>query len=197
MAIVRDQGRTRADGGWVKVWDPLLRLAHWGLAAAVTVALVSSDDRSLHEAAGYVALGIVGLRIVWGVVGPVHARFTDFVRSPGTVLAYLRDVFRLSARRYLGHNPAGGAMIVAMLVLILVAGISGWMSLTDRFFGIGWVEDLHAASGNLLMFLIIGHVLGVIVSSMLHGENLVRAMITGRKPAKVSSPYGQGTAEEA
>lgn len=197
MAIVRDQGRTKAEGGWVKVWDPLLRLAHWGLAAAVTLALVSSDDRRLHEAAGYAALGIVGLRILWGVVGPIHARFTDFVYSPGTVLAYLRDLSRLSARRYLGHNPAGGAMILALLVLVLVAGVSGWMSLTDRFFGVGWVENLHSASGNLLMFLVIGHVLGVIVSSMLHRENLVRAMITGRKPAKITAPFGRGKTEEA
>ncbi len=197
MAIVRDQGRTEAEGGWVKVWDPLLRLAHWGLAAAVTLALVSSEDRRLHEAAGYVALGIVGLRILWGIVGPIHARFTDFVYSPGTVLAYLKDLSRFSARRYLGHNPAGGAMILALLVLILVAGVSGWMSLTDRFFGVGWVEDLHSASGNLLMFLVIGHVIGVIVSSMLHGENLIRAMITGRKPAKIASPYGRGETEEA
>lgn len=197
MAIVRDQSRSEAQGGWVKVWDPLLRLAHWGLAAAVTLALVSSEDRGLHEAAGYVALGIVGLRILWGVVGPIHARFTDFVYSPGTVLAYLRDLSRLNARRYLGHNPAGGAMILAMLALILVAGVSGWMSLTDRFFGVGWVEDLHSASGNLLMFLVIGHVLGVIVSSMLHGENLVRAMITGRKPAKITTAYGREKAEEA
>lgn len=195
MAIVRDRGRTESEGGWVKVWDPLLRLAHWGLAGAVTLALVSSEDRRLHEAAGYVALGIVGLRIIWGVVGPVHARFADFVSSPGTVLAYLRDLTRLRARRYLGHNPAGGAMIVALLVLILAAGISGWMSKTDRFFGVGWVEDLHSASGNLLIFLVVGHVAGVIVSSMLHGENLVRAMITGRKPAKLSPPYGQGETE--
>jgi cytochrome b len=197
MAIVRDRGRTNGEGGWVKVWDPLLRLAHWGLAAAVTLALVSSDDRRLHEAAGYAALGVVGLRIVWGFVGPAHARFTDFVRGPGTVLAYLRDVFRLSARRHLGHNPAGGAMILALFALVLVAGVSGWMSETDRFFGVTWVEDLHSGSANLLLFLIIGHVVGVIASSMLHGENLVRAMITGRKPAKVSPPYGNAETEEA
>jgi cytochrome b len=196
MAIVRDQGGSETDAGWVKVWDPLLRLAHWSLAAAVTLALVSSEDRSLHEAAGYVALGIVGLRIVWGIVGPVHARFSDFVYAPGTVLSYLGDVIRFSARRYLGHNPAGGAMIVALLLLTLTAGISGWMSETDRFFGVAWVEDLHSASGNLMMFLVIGHVLGVIASSLLHRENLVRAMVTGLKPAEDPSPRGQGTAEE-
>ena len=196
MAIARNQDGSKAGDGWVKVWDPFLRLAHWGLAASVTIALVSSDDRRLHEAAGYVALGIAGLRIAWGIVGPLHARFTDFVYSPGTVLSYLRGLFRLSARRYLGHNPAGGAMIVALLALILVTGISGWMSETDRFFGTAWVEDVHSASGNLMIFLVIAHVLGVIVSSLLHRENLVRAMVTGLKPAEIPSPQGQGTAEE-
>ena len=195
MAIMPEKDESVAGAGWVKVWDPLLRLAHWGLAAAVTLALVSSEDRGLHEAAGYVALGIVGLRIVWGVVGPVHARFSDFVRSPGTVLSYMRDLFRLNARRYLGHNPACGAMIVALLLLTLAAGVSGWMSETDRFFAVAWVEDLHSACGNLMLFLVIGHVLGVIASSLLHRENLVRAMVTGLKPAKIPMPSGQRSAE--
>jgi cytochrome b len=195
MAFIPDRSGSKAGQGWVKVWDPLLRLAHWGLAAAVTLALVSSEDHRLHEAAGYAALGIVGLRIVWGVVGPVHARFSDFVRPPGTVLSYVRDLFHLTARRYLGHNPAGGAMIVALLGLALAAGVSGWMSETDRFFGVAWVEDLHSACGNLMLFLVIAHVFGVIVSSLLHRENLIRAMVTGLKPAKLPSPHRQGTAE--
>ena len=189
--------RDRVQGGSVKVWDPLLRLAHWGLAGAVTLALVSDEDRKLHEAAGYVALGIVAFRIAWGFVGPRHARFSDFVRSPGAVLAYLRDVFRLRARRHLGHNPAGGAMILALFGLVLTAGISGWMSETDRFFGVGWVEGLHSASANLLLLLVIGHVIGVFVTSFLHGENLVRAMVTGRKPAALSDPYGEADTEHA
>jgi cytochrome b len=190
-------GWSESDGGSMKVWDPLVRFAHWGLAAAVMLALVSSDDRKLHEAAGYAALGIVGLRIIWGFIGPTHARFASFVRPPREVLAYLRDLLRFRARRYIGHNPAGGAMIVALLVLVLAAGVSGWMSETDRFFGVSWIEDLHAGSANLLMFLVIGHVMGVLASSMLHGENLIRAMITGRKPASLS-PSGDGAeAEEA
>jgi cytochrome b len=124
------------------------------------------------------------LRVIWGFVGSVHARFADFVRSPGAVLAYLGDVARLHPRRYLGHNPAGGAMIVALLGLVLVAALSGWMSETDRFFGVFWVEAVHSGSANLLIGLIVLHVIGVVMSSLLHGENLIRAMITGRQPVQ-------------
>jgi cytochrome b len=177
----------------VKVWDPLVRLIHWGLAAAVIFALLSDASRNLHETAGYIAAGFVLLRIVWGFVGSAHARFADFVRPPGTVLAYLRDVARLHPRRYLGHNPAGGAMILALLGLVLVAALSGWMSETDRFFGVYWVEAVHAGSANLLIGLVALHVVGVVVSSLLHGENLIRAMFTGRKPVEAfNDEIGQG-----
>jgi cytochrome b len=165
----------------VLVWDPLVRFAHWALAAAVLLALVSDENRRLHEIAGYAAFGIVGLRIAWGFVGSRHARFIDFVRGPGHVTAYLHSLLNRNPRHYLGHNPAGGAMIIALRAAVVTAGVSGWMSETDRFFGVAWVEDVHAASANLLIFLIIGHLLGVVVSSLVHRENLVRAMITGRK----------------
>jgi cytochrome b len=175
----------------VKVWNPLLRVAHWGLATAVTVALASDENRAVHEVAGYAAFGIVALRIVWGFVGPTHARFLDFVRPPGEILAYLKSLIRRSPRRYMGHNPAGGAMIVALLALVITTAVSGWMSETDRFFGVGWVEGLHAASANLLMFLLVAHIAGVVASSVIHRENLVRAMITGSKPAVVTGIQSQ------
>jgi cytochrome b len=178
----------------VKVWDPLVRVVHWGLAAAVIFALMSDESRSLHKTAGYIAAGLVLLRVIWGFVGSLHARFTDFVKAPGTVLAYLGDVVRLNPRRYLGHNPAGGAMILALFGLVLVASLSGWMSETDRFFGAWWVEAVHAGSANLLIGLIVVHVIGVILSGLLHGENLTRAMITGRKPVEV---YGEEIGREA
>jgi cytochrome b len=168
----------------VKVWDPLVRVFHWTFAAAVVIALMSDENRSLHETTGYVAAGLVLLRVIWGFVGSLHARFADFVRSPGAVLDYVRDVARLNPRRYLGHNPAGGAMILALLGLVLVASVSGWMTETDRFFGVYWVEAVHAGSANLLIGLVVLHLVGVVVSSLLHGENLIRAMITGRKPVE-------------
>ena len=175
--------RKDSSGGWVKVWDPVVRVFHWGLAAAVALALLSDESRGLHEAAGYVALGLILLRIAWGFVGPTHARFSSFVRPPAAVAAYLIDMLHRRARRYVGHNPAGGAMIAILMALVATAAGSGWLSETDRFFGVAWVEDLHRASANGLIVLVAVHVIGVVASSLLHGENLVRAMVTGRKPA--------------
>jgi cytochrome b len=178
------QSRILAYPATVRVWDPLLRVAHWLLAASVVFALMSDESRSLHKLVGYVAAGLVVLRIVWGFLGPQHARFTDFVKSPGEIFAYLRDLVHFRPRRYLGHNPAGGAMIVLMFVLVLVTAFSGWLSETDRFFGVGWVEAVHAGGANLMIGLIVLHVGGVILSSFMHGENLIRAMFTGRKPVE-------------
>jgi cytochrome b len=178
--------RTGADAGQVKVWDPVVRVFHWSLAAAVILALISDEDRGLHEAAGYVALALILVRVLWGFIGPRPARFSSFVQPPGTILAYLRDIARFRARRYLGHNPAGGAMILLLMATVVTAGASGWLSQTDRFFAVAWVENLHSASGNLLIALIVFHVVGVVLSSLMHGENLVRSMITGRKPVVTS-----------
>ena len=181
MTAAREHLDRDSAAGSVKVWDPVVRVFHWSFAAAVFIALISDEDRALHEAAGYAALALILVRIIWGFLGPRHARFSSFVRSPGAVLAYLKDVAGLRARRYLGHNPAGGAMILLLLAMVATAGISGWLSETDRFFGVAWVEDLHRASANALIALIAFHVAGVVFSSVMHGENLVRAMITGRK----------------
>ena len=193
MANLRDPEASAT----VKVWDPLVRLIHWALAATVIFALMSDESRSLHEMAGYIAAGLVLVRVVWGFVGSRHARFTDFVRSPAAVLGYLRDIVHLHPRRYLGHNPAGGAMTLALFGLVLVASFSGWLSTTDRYFGSFWVEAIHSGSANLLIGLVVLHVVGVILSSLLHGENLIRAMITGRKPVETASGELGGEVEEA
>jgi cytochrome b len=166
----------------IKVWDPFVRVFHWSLATLFLVALVTGDDAGqVHFAAGYGIAGLVGLRIVWGFVGPRHARFGDFVRSPPAVLSYLGDVAQLRAPRYLGHNPAGGAMIIALLVMLAGAGITGYMMTSDVFWGEEWIEDIHEAFANLTVGLVIVHVLGVLFSSLMHGENLVKSMVTGQK----------------
>ncbi len=169
------------------VWDPLVRVLHWAIAALVFTAFLSSDAKHFHIVVGYTAVGLALARVAWGFLGPRHARFRDFVRTPRAVLEYLVSLAaaalgRGRAPRHLGHNPAGGAMIVALLGLIGLAGFSGWLSQTNAYFGILWVEDIHAFAGNAIIFLAILHVGGVLVSSLLHGENLVRAMVTGRKP---------------
>jgi cytochrome b len=114
----------------IRVWDPFVRLFHWGTVALVTVCFLSTDAKWLHEPVGYAVLALAVLRVLWGIVGTRHARFTDFVASPRALLGYLRGVARGTPRHYLGHNPAGGLMVLLLLALLLVAGVSGWMTET-------------------------------------------------------------------
>lgn len=165
----------------IKVWDPLVRIFHWSLVVAFATAFLVTDSARIHEGAGYVVLALLSIRLIWGVVGSKHARFTDFVKRPETVLAYLHALKTKHAKRYLGHNPAGGAMILALMGAIVIVAGSGWLSITDRFWGVGWVTDLHEFASYATLGLIGIHVTGVVVSSMMHRENLVLAMITGRK----------------
>lgn len=184
----------------VKVWDPLVRVFHWTLVTAFTVAFLTEDEwLDLHVLAGYTVLGLVGLRLVWGLIGTRHARFGDFVRGPSIVLAYVGDVIRGRARRYLGHNPAGGAMIVALLAFLTLTSLTGLFAygaseLAGPFAGAfdspRWVdplEELHEVLANLTLVLAGVHVAGVVASSLLHRENLVRAMVTGTKAREVRS----------
>ena len=117
-------------------------------------------------------------------IGEDLPRRPDEIAKPRVtreVLAYLRDVALRRAPRYLGHNPAGGAMIVGLLVMLLGTGITGYMMTTDAFWGAKWVEEVHETFANLTVGLVVFHVLGVLFSSFAHGENLVKSMITGRK----------------
>ncbi len=110
----------------IKVWDPLVRLFHWSLVVAFTVAYLSEDDwQNLHVWAGYTVAGLVAFRLVWGFIGTEHARFRDFVYSPSTVFGYLKDLIAHRARRYLGHSPAGGAMAVVLLISLAATTLSG------------------------------------------------------------------------
>ena len=172
----------------VRVWDPVVRVAHWVLVASILAAWVTSElkldaAKQAHEWAGYVALAVIALRVAWGWIGPCYARFSQFVRAPAQTLAYARAVAAFAEPRYLGHNPLGGWMVVALLVAAAAAGLSGWLSVTDRFWGVAWVQDLHDALANALFALVGLHVAGVVYTSLRHRENLVRAMLTGRKHA--------------
>jgi cytochrome b len=216
MAEARSPQRQGRDQ-LVRVWDPLVRIGHWLLVAAFFVAYFTEDDLlTVHVWAGYIAGAIVVVRIVWGLVGSRYARFTDFVHSPREVLAYLRDLIRLSALRYIGHSPAGGAMIIALLLglaasvgsgLVLYAledgagPLSPWIEQAgEATSGLGnnrdddeggrgrvhseseelW-EEIHELAVNLTLFLVILHVAGVLLASIVHRENLIRSMITGLK----------------
>ncbi|MQM39452.1 hypothetical protein KBTX_03478 [wastewater metagenome] len=166
----------------IRVWDPAVRVFHWGLVTAVTVAWLTGDEwGGVHEWAGYVVAGLIGFRLLWGLVGPRYARFTQFVRPPGTVLRYIADMASGRERRHLGHNPAGAAMIVVLLLTLAGTALTGWMYTLDAFWGVEWVEETHAFLANSLLVLIGLHVAGVVLASVRHGENLARAMVIGRK----------------
>lgn len=168
----------------VKVWDPLVRIFHWSLVDLFAFAFLTGDEmKGPHELAGYAIAGLVAFRIAWGLVGSRHARFSSFLYRPSTVAGFLGDTLRMKARRYLGHNPAGGLMVLALLAAIAAISVTGYMMTTDAFWGVGWVEQVHEASAFGALGLIALHIGGVIVASLEHGENLVRAMITGRKRA--------------
>lgn len=168
----------------VRVWDPFVRVFHWSLVALFTLAFITGDwlDR-LHEAIGYAIAALIAARVVWGFVGPRHARFSDFVRPLPEVMAYLRAALQLRPPRFLGHNPAGGLMVVAMLALLAVSCLSGWSLTTDALHDAKWIEAVHEALANLTLMLVPLHLAGVGFSSLMHGENLVRAMVTGDKRA--------------
>lgn len=168
----------------VRVWDPLVRFFHWSLVASFAVAWISADEwDDLHIWAGYAAGALIAFRLVWGLLGPRYARFGQFVRSPGAVAAYLKDIVSGRERRYLGHNPAGGAMILALILSLAALCLTGWMYTLDMFWGVEWVEETHEVLANLLLVLVALHLAGVVLASLKHQENLVRAMITGRKRA--------------
>lgn len=168
--------------GTVKVWDPLTRVFHWALVLTFTVAWFSTEiSGTIHEWAGYTAGGLIAFRLVWGLVGPKYTRFSQFVRSPGIVADYLAAMVRGEERRYVGHNPAGGAMVVALLLVTLGTAVTGWMTTLDAFWGVPWVGLTHSLLANLMMAMVTVHVLGVILASLRHKENLVSAMIDGKK----------------
>jgi cytochrome b len=136
-----------------------------------------------HEWFGHAACAIVALRLLWGLVGPRYARFAQFLRSPAATLGYARQVFARSEPRHLGHNPLGGWMVVLLLTAVALTVVSGWLYTTDEFWGVQWIEALHGASSDALLALATLHVAGVLFTSARQRENLVAAMIHGRKRA--------------
>ncbi|HEY6241468.1 MAG TPA: cytochrome b/b6 domain-containing protein [Burkholderiales bacterium] len=176
----------------MKVWDPFVRVAHWCLAACVLTAWITGDLKLKsaerpHEWLGYAVLVLVALRFVWGWIGPRYARFGQFIAGPSRTLSYAKALLRGDEPRYLGHNPLGGCMIVALLVTAALASLSGWLSVTDRFWGVDWVQDAHRVFGDGVMVLAVVHVAGVVTTSLRQGENLVAAMWNG-----VKRPAGPG-----
>lgn len=181
QAAGREAGRSAAPQ--VKVWDPLVRLFHWSLAACILGAFLVEEGDAAHRFLGYTALGLVAFRLLWGVVGSRHARFGDFVRGPRAVLAYLRERLAGRSQRRLGHNPAGAVMILVLLGGVVAVGATGWMQTLDAFWGAEWLEEVHEALAYGLLAFVGAHVLAALVESVHYRENLVAAMVHGRKRA--------------
>jgi cytochrome b len=176
----------------IKVWDLPLRIFHWLLVAGFFIAYLTEDDLlTVHVWAGYLVTGLLVFRLIWGFIGNQYARFSNFLCSPAKSIAYLKDLIALKTQRYIGHNPAGAAMIVLLLVSLLATVITGFAVYgADQAAGplanIGsanekmW-EEVHEFFANFTLILVVVHVAGVIVESYIHRENLARAMMHGFK----------------
>ncbi|OAF02328.1 hydrogenase [Bradyrhizobium centrolobii] len=166
----------------VTVWDLPLRLWHWLLAGFVVLAWFTPNVYDgLHRFAGYTVIGLLAFRLVWGFFGSRYARFRMVGVRLRAAPRYLLNLRRGMTGRYIGLNPAGTLMLVALLLTLAVSAISGAMAVTVTFFGIWWVEDTHTYSSDVVIVLVVLHVAGVVLMGILQRENLVRAMITGRK----------------
>ena len=210
----------------IRVWDPLVRIFHWGLVLAFVVAYLSGDEEnSVHIYSGYVVAGLIAFRLIWGFIGTRYARFSNFIHSPLAVIRYLKDLLFRRPKHYIGHNPAGGWMVMALLLTLIGGTFSGLkvyaieegrgplaggapsVSIISQALADSdddddhdrhekghhddeeeefW-EEIHEASSNFMLLLIALHVAGVIVAGRLHGENLVKAMINGKKTAETDS----------
>jgi cytochrome b len=218
------------DNKTLKVWEPLIRIGHWTLVIAFFTAYFTEDDfMSLHVGAGYVVGAYLLIRILWGFVGGKYARFSNFVYSPVKIMGYLKNLIARKPQHYIGHNPAGGAMVIALLLSLSATALTGLKlyamednkgpfaisakqaltqiqasSLisvakaednedkgeesvlidheqeTDKQDEEYW-EELHEVFANLTLWLVFLHILGVVVSSYIDKEKLVKAMLTGKK----------------
>jgi cytochrome b len=211
------------------VWDPLVRIGHWLVVLGFFAAYLTEDDLlDVHVWAGYVVGAVVVVRVAWGFVGPQHARFADFVHGPGEIFRYVRGLITLQGKRYIGHSPAGGAMVIALLLSLAATTGSGlalyaieenagplasWMGQAGPAPNVDAIpsadtraasendesergakgseapgeefwEELHEFFANFTLALVVFHIAGVLLASYAHRENLVRAMITGKKRAE-------------
>jgi cytochrome b len=207
----------------IKVWDIFVRCFHWSLVIAIIVQLATAEDaKSVHAAVGYFIVTVLVLRIIWGFIGSKHARFKDFIYPPAEVGGYLKDLFRGRPNHYIGHNPAGGAMVVLLLFVLVLTTWTGLLTYgaegkgplalkTQGLVRMSWADDasgeseegrnshlgeenshtsgksshfwkeIHETLVGILLFLAALHVCGVIASSYIHKENLIWAMIIGKK----------------
>jgi len=168
--------------GRTRVWDLFVRTFHWALVAAFVVAYFSHGGYlGAHRVAGYIILALVLARVAWGFVGPQFARFASFVPGAGKLATYIGQLLRGREPRHLGHNPAGGVMIVVLLVLLAALSATGIALDTPRFRDDSDFKEIHDLLTDAALVCIVLHLVGVIYASWRHHENLIAAMITGWK----------------
>lgn len=194
----------------VPVWDILVRVFHWSLVLAFVIAYLTEDDfEDLHAYSGYVVLGLISFRVLWGFIGTRYARFSNFVYPFAETKSYLSSLLTREPKHYLGHNPAGGLMVIALLLSLFattlsglkVYGIEGHGPLADNNVELMIIsearaddehegkenpeeefwEEIHEFFAEFTLLLIFIHIVGVLLASLIHGENLVRGMVTGKK----------------
>jgi cytochrome b len=175
-------GRRRSATG--AVWDPLVRVFDWTVAAAIGIDFFVLDDgRYWHRAIGYTAAAALAVRIVWGFVGTRHARFADFWPTPRTVARHFRALLSGEDRKQLGHSPLGAVVMLLLMAILASISITGWMMRLDAFWGAEWLEEVHEVLADAIIVVASLHILAAIVESWRHHENLIWAMVTGKKRA--------------
>ena len=166
----------------IPVWDPLVRLIHWSVAATVLLnGTVTDPESELHHWLGYVAVGLIAVRLLWGLLAPGPARLGAFRPDPRAALGHIKAVLAGDRSVHVGHNPLGALMIWNIWSVIAVLAATGIMMGNVRFFGVEWVEELHEAAFNWLIVSVALHVCGVILDTRRTGVPLLRAMIDGKK----------------
>ena len=173
----------------VKVWDILVRFTHWTVAAGIIANLLFTEDGSdLHVYVGYTVVGLVVLRLLWGLIGTHYARFTNFFPTPTRLKRHLSA---LSVRRVdeqnLGHNPLAAIMMLSLWSVIIGLGITGYLMESHIFSHIqllgnkDLLEEVHELLANSLYLLVPLHIIAAIAMSYWQRQNLIKSMITGKK----------------
>lgn len=162
------------------IWDRFIRIFHWSIVSIFLLnRFITEDD--LHDYLGYMLLGLLFARVIWGFYGPPNARFVTFFPSPSAIKCHLQQLNSASIEPTEGHNPLGGLMILLLLTLLFFTGLTGWMMGLDQFWGVEWVETVHELLSNIILVCVFFHVVAVLVMSKLTNRNLIKTMITGER----------------
>lgn len=164
------------------VWDIPLRLFHWSLALCFAGAWLTAESeywKLWHVSFGYSMALLIGFRLIWGVTGTRYARFSQFIKGPAAIKAYFMSYLRGQPQHYVGHNPAGALAIIAILLTVAITVAAGYATYEEL--GGDWLSEVHEVMASLLMGIVVLHIAAVVLTSVLQKENLLRAMLTGKK----------------